>query len=78
MQVTLKLDKRQAILVTAILGSSFSEEVYEVYEELYTKLTQEQLELVDELSYHLINVNINESELLDEVEEAYLVRKLGE
>ena len=77
MEVKLSLTKRQLVLMTAILGSSQADELYEVYEELYMKLDQIGVELTDELSQYIINVNTDESQLLDDIVEEYLKRGLG-
>ena len=77
MEVKLNLTKRQLVLMTAILGSSQADELYEVYEELYMKLDQIGVELTDELAQYIINVNIDESQLLDDIVEEYLKRGLG-
>ena len=73
----INLNSREAIILTAILGNSKCNEMYDLYAELSDRLSQVEAELADELTYKLINYSINEGELLDEVIEEYRNRPIG-
>lgn len=67
----MKLTSRQAVMLTAMLGTTNVEELYDVFEELYDSLSPYQSEIALELSSHLINFNQDISELLDDIIEQY-------
>ena len=67
---------RQRILMVAILGATRSDETYEVFEFFYDMLSPVEAELALELSNHLININADESELLDDVIANYMKEEI--
>lgn len=67
---------RQRILMVAILGATNSEELYDVFEHFYDKLSPIESELALELSNYLININADESGLLDDVIANYIKEEI--
>lgn len=65
--VHIAVTERELMLLTAVLGATKTWELLELYDEFYGRLTEEEMEIVDILTDRLINVNISESELLDDV-----------
>lgn len=66
-QVKLYLSSKQAVILAGILGSSTSEVMYPVFEEIYDLLDEYEEELADEFTQHYINYNLPEEEILDDV-----------
>ena len=75
--VHISINERELMLLTAVLGSTKSDELFELYDDFYSRLTEEEMEVVDILVDKLINVNIDESELLDETIEELHNRPIG-
>ena len=67
---------RQRILMLAVLGATKTEELYDVFEHFYDKLSPVETELALELSNYLININADESELLDDVIANYMKEEI--
>ena len=65
--VHIAITERELMLLTAVLGATKTWELLELYDDMYGRLTEEEMEIVDILTDRLINVNISESELLDDV-----------
>ena len=65
--VHIAITERELMLQTAVLGATKTHELLELYDDMYGRLTEEEMEIVDILTDRLINVNISESELLDDV-----------
>ena len=65
------LNQRELMLLAGIIGSSKSDELMYLYEEIYSHLSEVELEIVDEFIMRYINYNVDESEILDDAIEAW-------
>ena len=73
-----KLTSRQRILLAGILGATKSEEIYEMFASVMDELSPVEEELSLLFTERYINVNIDESEILDEIIEKYKEESLWE
>lgn len=67
----INLSPRELMLLAGIIGSSKSDELMYLYEEIYSHLSEVELEIVDEFIMRYINYNVDESEILDDAIEAW-------
>lgn len=70
------LTQRQRIMLVAMLGTMKADEMYDVFEKCYDKLTAWESEVALELANHLLNINMDEGELLDDVIANYIKEEI--